>query len=85
MPIVNVMWANPKTLQFEPYLLNTEFVVSIEHVLTTPKGTGCGVKLASGEWLLIRGTLEDLEEEIYYASQHDAKPQSLQGNPWVQK
>jgi len=85
MPIVNVMWANPKTLYFEPLLLNSDYIVSIRHFKTTAKGSFCVVLITGGDELLIRGTLEQLEEAIHWASQPDAKPESMQGNPWGQK
>ena len=85
MSIVNVMWANPKTLYFEPLLLNSDYIVSIRHFKTTAKGSFCVVLITGGDELLIRGTLEDLEEEIYYTSQHDSKPAHMEQNPWGQK
>ena len=86
MAIISVERYDPKTREIEDYLINTDFIVFAKDIGTHKTfGTMCGVYLSSEDAFVLLGSLDHLEERIHWAGQYDAKPKSLQGNPWGQK
>ena len=83
MPIISVERYDPKTHEVEDYLINTDFIVFAKE-LGPHKVFGAltAMYLASKDAIAVVGTLEQLEASIYWASQHNSKPASLEGNPW---
>lgn len=90
MPIISVERFNLTTKKIETALLNSEQIVWVEemHLPTVPAAKGayaCDVWLTSGELICIHSSIEELQEAIYFASQHDSKPAHMEQNPWGQK
>ena len=89
MPMIELNCANFITKEFEPMLVNTAAIAWIKEIYLpgvplSKVPWACIITLVTGEVLEINCTLAQLHEHIYWASV-DAKPESLQRNPWGQK
>jgi hypothetical protein len=81
MPLINIYYANPILEAESTMLVPIDSIVKVEKL----SDEHCVLTLnTQAEKILVLETLDEIEQKIYWASQPDSKPESLEAPPWTE-